>query len=517
MIYHKYFVSLCVIIFSSINLLIGQNDTTRANTKLHQERLIRQHTWLNSANAAGLKIHDISNYNNFGFHYNTEKGDFKTSLKPETLKNYGVSTSGYKSLENVDFQGSFKYNRFNENDIRWVSMMDANRENPFHIADSTSGDWKKDIYTLRMKMGTSPLLGNLRFGVSADYRVAQGGRDSDPRPKSVIKDFKVVPAVVWDFLPDHHLGINFNYRDYRQDLNIMNEYGVGGNTLYKIIGLALLDQPLVKSTLEYRIDSWTRGGALQYGFELGKVDFLADLSYDLLSEKATQSPYKGMRDPESNTIVSIAESDVRFSEEIYNVSVRANYETPSVLHSVLIDAQQGDGKTYFISSEQVEYVQQKTSAKFAYEMINRAADYKMEFITRYNNHEQENLFYGKQIIEKTDIQLSGEKEFALFNYKIAASIDFAYSLDMNSSLNLNPQSDFINETYDITDPYVKNNFFYMASDHFYGQAGITYYIPFNIKSKLFMELKCSYLKAIEESYFNNKDRVMVSGSMGLLF
>lgn len=517
MINNKFSFLLCIIFFAAVHTITGQNDTIRTDSKLGQRYQINNQLWLNLNNSAGLKINKCSDYNNFGFHYNSEKGDFKPSSKPETLEQYGVSTSGYKSLDKVDFQGSFHYNRYNENEIGWVSMMDTERNHPFHIADSTFGDWKKDFYTLNMKMGTAPFFHKLRVGLSANYQVAQGGRDNDPRPKSVIKDFTITPGVVWDINSKHHFGATFNYRDYRQDLNIMNEYGVGGSVLYKVIGLALLDQPIVKSSLEYRIDNWTRGGSLQYGAEIGNLDFIAGFSYDLLTEKAIQSPYKGMRDSESNTIVSIAESDVRFSEKQYGFSLQANVESQRILHSLFINADNNQGKTYFISSEQVEYLKENLSMAITYEMIHKPSNYSLELFTEYFQEEQENLFYGKQIVSKTNFAFTATKNFSIFLYDFAASLDIGCSLDFNSSLEIDPESEFINESFDITEPYVYRNFYYGSADYYYGKAGFIYYLPLKLKSRLFTEINAGYYKTLEDAYFHKSSRVFLAGSIGLLF
>ena len=506
-----------ILLFLQPGISEGQEDTLRIETTLDQQMVSEKHLWLNSMNAAGLKVYSVRDHNNFDLHYRSEEGAFRKTMTPSGLSQYGMHTSGYKGLNFIDFQGSFRYNRNEEKKVEWMAMMDPNRSNPFLLADSIGGNWKKDYYTLQMKMGTDQGWDALRLGLSAKYQVAQGGRDNDPRPKSTIKDLSLSPGLVWDIVPSHHLGMAYHYHDYRQDVDIMNKYGVGGNVLYKIMGLALLEQPLVKPSVEYRIDSWSHGASLQYNARTNPVDLLTEWSYRLIHEKGVQYPYRAMQDPETGEILSMADSDIRFSEKIYDALIQATFGKEGIMHKIILKGTVAEGKTFDVSTEQVEFIQDRTSAKVEYHLFNQPAGLHVRFHSGYRQNAQENLFYGTRDIESLEFRASGEKEFTLLQIDFASRLTLGCAYNIGSKLNIDPQSDFINETYDITNPYVRNNYAFLTSGYYFGQAGVTYYHPLNRKTRLFVDLNAGYYAARSSGDFNGTNRMTINSRIGILF
>jgi hypothetical protein len=489
--------------------------------ELSESYILRQNLWLNSINATGLSILPVSDYGYLSLAGNYADGDYKTTYNPSDKIEYGMNAYGFKTLDKLFLKGGFSYYRTDEKNVEWTMMMDPLRDNPFIIADSIGGDWKKDYYKLNMLMATSPVLNILRFGIGIDYNVSTGGRDNDPRPKAIIKDLSIRPSLTIDINKKNNLGFSYLYEDYRQDISVMNKYGVGGSVMYKIMGLALKEKPVVKSSIEYRNDRWNNGIAMQYGYQAEKLNVITELKYNLLSEKGVMSPYKSMDDKETGELTAIPEEDFRFSEKEYSFLTAINYKGNTKFHYLKMQAEYGDGALYNLTTEQVELKINKLSVDANYEMFLGIENIKdvSKFIlnVNYNNSETENLFYAVQTIEKIDFAAGYEKPFTLFSNKFSFNVLVNYSHNLNSELNIDPQSEFFELETEITNPFVVNNYNYATSNYVSGNIGLTYYHTLKSKANLFIACKAGRLQVVESSYFENEGNTSVALNIGILF
>lgn len=500
-----------------------EKDSTEIKTanQITESYILRQNLWLNSSNATGLAVKSVHNYGNLIFSGNYEENDYKTTYDPSNKLEYGMNAFGFRSLEKLHLKGGFSYLRTDEDNVEWTLMMDPLRDNPFIIADSIGGDWKKDYYRLNALVASDPVFNILRLGVGVDYNVSTGGRDNDPRPKSIIKDLSFRPSIIIDLNSQNNLGFSYLYEDYRQDIDVMNKYGVGGSVLYKIMGLALKEKPITKSSIEYRIDRWNNGLAIQYGHQAEKLNVITELRYKLLTEKGVMSPYKSMEDAETGELYAIPEEDCKFSEKEYSFVTAINYKGNSKFHYLKINAEYGDGHVYNLTTEQVEVNTSKLTLSANYELysgienINNVS--KFIFNVNYRNLETENIYYALQTIEKIDFTVGYEKPFLMFNNNFSFNINANFSQNLNSDLNIDPQSDFIEPESDITNPFVIYNYNYAISNYVRANIGLTYYQTLKSKTNLYLGCKAGRLQVVESSVFENEGNTSVSLNIGILF
>lgn len=500
---------------------IKDTAKTEIPNKIVENYILNHNLWLNTENAGGLSSKIIPGYGNVTFIGSHENGGFKSCVEPTSIYKYGMDAYGFKSLKHVHLSGTYSYRKNIEKELEWTSMMDPIRENPYIIADSVGGDWKKDYNSLSMRMATNPIWELLRFGVAINYDVSQGGRDNDPRPKSTIKDIGIKPSLLFDINNRNKFGLSFLYSDYRQDISIMNKYGVGGSAMYKIMGLALKEKPITKSSISYRIDNWKRGAALQYAHDFNRLNLLAELKYNLLTEKAVQSPYKSMEDPETGEIYSIAENDVKYSEETYNFCLGMNYSANNSYHVFNFNALYGEGSIYNLTTEQVELNNNRLHIKSEYNIYtgftdqDKISNYGLKI--SYYNTETENLFYATQTINKMDFELNYQKAFILFKNKFSFIIDVQYSYDLDSDLNIDTQSPFIEASTAITEPFVINNFNYAISDYVRGNIELVYYKPIRNLTNSYVGISAGKIYVTNSQTFFDKTREYIAIKLGLTF
>ena len=499
----------------------NQNDSIKTITNsISEDYTLQQNLWMNTVNATGLSIDTIEDYGHLFFAESYKDSKYKTTYNPDKQTVYGMNAYGYKSLDKIFLQGGFSYYRSDEDNIDWSLQMDPERVCPVILADSIGGDWKKDYYKLNMNAATIPVFGFIRFGVGIDYNVSSGGRDNDPRPKATVKDLSIRPAISFDLNEKNNLGFSYLYGDYRQDIEVMNKYGVGGSTTYKILGLALKEKPITEPSIKYRIDRWENGVAIQYGHRGNKMSYITEFKYKLLTEKGIDNPYKSTEDLEEGIIHSTPDEDYKYAENEYGfygaLSIKGNN-----LHLVKVNADYYDGKIYNMSTQQVELKNNKLDASVAYALFtaptNTDKRSKFLFNVHYKNSENENLYYAVQTIEKINFTTSYEKALILSGKRFSFDLKAQYSHNLNSDLNIDPQSDFIEPETDITDPYVIYNYNYLTSNYITGGVGIKYYGTFKSKTNYYVGLKGERLQVIKSSQFEDEGITSVSLNIGVLF
>jgi len=510
-------------VFTLNNRIIAQNENDSIKTiinSINEDYILQQNLWINSVNANGIGIVPIKDYGHLFFSGDYKDAKYKATYDPSNKLVYGMDAYGYKSLDKIYLQGGFSYHRSDEDNLEWTMLMDPERNCPFILADSIGGDWKKDYYILNMYASSIPVFGVVRFGVGIDYNVSSGGRDNDPRPKATVKDLSVRPSVSFDLNSKNNLGFTYLYGDYRQDINVMNKYGVGGSIMYKILGLTLKEKPITKSSIEYRIDRWYNGAAMQYGHQTDRISYITEIKYNLLTEKGVLYPYKSFSDTEDN-LISIPEEDYKFSENQYGFYGAFRLNNNKNLHLLKLNADYNDGKIYNLSTEQVELKNNKLEIDATYELYKTSMDLdkasKFLFNVHYKNSENENLYYAVQTIEKINLKSSYEKALILFGKRFSFDVKAEYSHNLNSDLNIDPQSDFIESETDITDPYVIYNYNYLTSNYITGGVGIKYYGMLKSKTNYYVGLNGERLQVIKSSQFEDEGITSVSLKIGVLF
>lgn len=491
------------------------------SNKITENSRLRNNLWLNSQNATGLGVNPVQNYGHVVFEGIYNESDYKATFYPSEKLAYGMDAYGYKALDNIYLQGGFSFHRSDEDNIEWSSMMDTERDCPFILADSVGGDWKKDHYKLNMLAASTPIWNVLRLGLGVDYNVSTGGRDNDPRPKSTIKDLRLRPSVIFEISGKSNIGLTYIYEDYRQDIAIMNKYGVGGSLMYKIMGLALKEKPVTKSSIEYRIDQWNNGLALQYGYTGNKVNYISELTYKLNTEKGILYPYKSYEDPVNGILYSVAEEDYKYSREEYQFYSAISLKKTNTLHYAKLNARYDDGKMYNLSTAQVEMKTTKMYVDAVYElytnMLNQSRAGKFLINAKYQNTEYANIFYAIQTIEKINFATEYDKAFLMFDKKFSANIRINYSQNLNSELNIEPESEFIEIETDITQPFVVHNYEYLVADYLASNVGVTYYGFLNDCTNYYITCYAGRLEVLNSDYFKDASQTSVMLKIGLLF
>lgn len=483
--------------------------------------LFKESFWLNSLNSSKFYQSGIRNYSKAELNFGYENGDFKKVYDPEKNSIIGFNTTGVKSYKQLHFLGTFGYNRQVSKDIDWSLMMDADRANPFIIADSIGGDWIKDNYKLGLKVCTEPFWSIVHFGLNLNYSVGIGGRDNDPRPKSTVKNIYVVPSVTFLLGSKNSLGVSYIYGDYKQDIDVLIKSGVGSAYFYKIMGLTLLDDPINKSSYNYRIEAFQSGMSLFYQTAIGDADLVTEGTYILSTEKDIYAPEALGTDTITHNVYLNPTIDARFSEKQYNLSIGLDFKNSRIPQKISIGYSYDDGNLYKYKTSQVEYTRKRTTASFKYiALLNASNIYKATSITigaSYLSEKAEQTFYAHRETESLAAYASTNHAFRIYGQEFCGEVNLRGKLNLNSSLIIKPESVFIDPETDITKPVVWASYYYDSAEWISPSIAMTYYPSLSKKFKTFLGVSWSEVILTNNNHYKDGTRNFAQAKFGFLF
>lgn len=475
--------------------------------------------WLNCQNSAGICFSGVREFSKVELKAGYEQGDYHNVFQPQSSQFYGFLSKGIKTLGKLHFMGAFDYNRDQSKGIAWSQMMDAERSSPLVIADSIGGDWTKDRYNLSLKMGSEPLWGWLHLGLGTHYAVGHGGRDNDPRPKSLTNSFALIPSVFVELSGNHKVGASYSVRSYKQDIDIANRSGVGSSTIFKIFGLSLLENPMVKSTVEYRIEGFNQSADLLYTLKLNGWNTFARVGYGLVTEESIFTPYKAMVDNQTGEVSHIPVKEVKFAETQLELTYGLELNTSYNPQRVQVSYSQNDAEAYKYSNQQVEYNRVSRQIGILYSAFigsaNQSKAFALHLGSRYAWQNTQQAFYAEKQVNTLNVNLRAEKAFLLFRRQSTVSATAEWNGRIKSSLDINPESEFIKPETEITKPVVWNTFYFEESS--WASASLAWNIYLRSKSTVrpYFGVNVSGLKVINSEAFANEYRVFTAFSFGL--
>jgi len=504
---------------------IAKSQTDSLAFKLPNEvaetYFFRESFWLNSINASKFYQSGIRNYSKIELNYSNEDGDYKKVYDPAKNYKIGFNTTGIKSYKKLHFLGTFDYNREISKEIDWSLMMDADRANPFIIADSIGGDWIKDHYALGLKVGSEPLWDIIHFGLNLNYSVGMGGRDNDPRPKSTTKNINIVPSVTFTLGSKSSLGVSYVYGDYKQNIDVMIKSGVGSAYFYKIMGLGLKENAKNKSSYDYRVEAFKSGVSLFYQTVLRDIDVLAEGSYVLSTEKDIYAPEALDTDDETGLVHLNPTTDARFSEKQYDLNFGLDFKNAKTPQKVSVGYSYDDGKLYNHARDQVEYTRKKQSLLFKYVALFNASNiHKATTLTlgaNYSNEEAEQAFYANRKTESLTPYTMSNHAFKIFGQEFCGEIGVRAKFNLSSNLTINPESPFIEPETDITNPVVWATYYFDKAEWINPCVAITYYPTFSKMFKSYLGVNWSGVILTNDNYYKDGTRNFVQAKFGLLF
>lgn len=291
--------------------------------------------WINTQNAAGLSILPVTSLGQTAIGGNIESGDLRRPQQPYTGRSFNFQSERYQPLGNASFYGKFSFQQRWDDDIRWSAVLDPYRRNPYIIADSMGGDWKKQLYDLELKASTPVNESRSVFiGAGLRYKVGTGARQNDPRPLTYTNDITLNPSFIWALNKSFSLGVNGNFNFYKEKLNFQVSNNEDIHYRYRLAGLGYYYRS--QSVTETRFYTGkTYGGSAQLQWEKSNLRVLLDAGYSIRTD-----------DAQDGSIAPVWYGN--FKEDQYHASLNATLLTGRYTHQWQASWKtfDGDGKDY---------------------------------------------------------------------------------------------------------------------------------------------------------------------------
>lgn len=284
----KKIATLCTLLFATLTVSAQQKEEATQNTPAAAEKVRMKSLWMGSSNSAGLLLDKPLNYTEVALGYENYKGNFKKAQQGEDGQNITFNAEGSVNLKSTYVWGSFGYSREKIGNSGYnASLLDPYRGMPYYTADSLLSDWNKQYYTLQLRTATKQYWNFVSFGLDLLYQNAMGAKQRDPRSTNTLYTINVKPGAVFSLGEKHHLGLNLEYSNFKEesDMDIANSYV--NQTYYYLYGLGKSVQKIGSGRF-CLYDASTIGAGLQYNYQ-GSVNLLFTTNYSMKVEDVKEN------------------------------------------------------------------------------------------------------------------------------------------------------------------------------------------------------------------------------------
>lgn len=249
------------------------------------QKILQQ--WSNTSNAAGISFSKVDmgsfvtleGYNSGGDYHRAQEGNANNGLK--------FFTERYdKFNDKVLVKGSFSFNLNKEKERAWSDVFNTYNSNPYIFGSSIKGNYETQKFDLNLKVYTLQF-GKFNYGLTLDYHVADMARQRDPRSRSYLLNYSMIPSVIYNINNNNKIGINLFYRYNKEKMPGLSTVQTDPNLQYftftgmenaigRIGGYRGFSRQFVSDAF---------GADIQYAFSNDNVDWLTSAGAELLNEE----------------------------------------------------------------------------------------------------------------------------------------------------------------------------------------------------------------------------------------
>ncbi len=264
--------------------LVAQNrdSITYPGTVKEREMQILNQNWNVTGNAAGMGFSHVNTGSFTTLGLITGSGDYHKTQEGSARNALQFRTERYdKFNQKLYVKGSFIFTRERELDRAWSDVFHTYNSNPYIYGSSVKGNYETQRFDLNVKVYTSNF-GKFNIGVEFDYKVADMARQRDPRSRSYLLDYSLLPSLTYSFSKTHTIGINVKYRFEKEKMPSLSTVQTNPNLkYYDFIGLEHVDGKIGGYLgFQRQFVSGYMGGAIQYNYISKKINWLTSIGFD---------------------------------------------------------------------------------------------------------------------------------------------------------------------------------------------------------------------------------------------
>jgi len=513
--------SLLLILFSHC-IVFSQNSGESLKS---YERLRLENSWLYSENSAGHAYNPFIPDGIFFLNTEWHKGDFRLTQLPSENRIYSFSAMKTIRMNDIVFEGGLRYQNQHQKNVGWTARMNPATRNPYVLADSIFGLYKKEYVHMFGSLGHKAT-DQISFGIKMDYKVGDGARIKDPRPVNDQFSLDIYPSFIYSF-PGIKIGANLHLLKGREKIGYTTIENSTTYRFFRFFGLGKGAKPVNSWSYTRNYYNSGIGGELQADYTLGNWALFSGFGYMQRNEMAED----GSSNPRKNDSGNYMESNYRFFTIL---KFRRN-----LIHKGRLDVNlfMGDGNEYIqepYTEDGITYY--RTIAEVSkFSLFNIHPSFNYQLTKPYNN-----------FLNKWQLEARVEADYLLSEYLLEAEQSFSniipsfrydhfiyqnknqfgFGINGKYSLNLNQNLEQI-RAYDAHqeqaawERIILPDFLIYSSNAFEAGAHIQYgrevrFIKEKI-SQLFIEVGTKYQLASHESWNTNKSMQIYRLKIGITY
>lgn len=245
-------------------------------------QLLKQ-VWNYTDNAAGMGFSAVSRGSLTSLQKYYSNGDYHRVQEGSANNGLTFSTERYDRFnEKVHVKGTFMFNMNTEENRGWSDVVNTYNSNPYIYGSSVRGNYESQKFDLNLKV-FSVLKGGFNYGLTIDYKVADISRQRDPRSRTYVLDYSVIPSITYSYSENSSVGINLKYRFDKEKMPGLTTVQTDPNLkYYTFTGL----ENAIGRIGGYRAFSRQfigdyAGGALQYNWRNNNYNLILSAGMDM--------------------------------------------------------------------------------------------------------------------------------------------------------------------------------------------------------------------------------------------
>jgi len=303
-------------------------DSLNTNPNLNQRELqILNQQWIYTDNAAGLAFTNVykgglttfENFYSSGDHHRVQEGAAVNGLK--------FYSEGYSRFnDNIFARGHFRFSKFVEEDRAWSDVINTYNGNPYIYGSSVRGNYDNQLFDLNLKV-YSALIGRFNYGFTIDYRVGDISRQRDPRTRTYMLDYSVIPSVTYSISDNSKLGFSALYRYGKERMPNISTVQTDPNLkYYTFTGLHnAIGRIGGYNAFQRQYISDFAGTALQYNYDNNSIKFLLSAGVNMLWQQTIGDKKQSPGSYNSYGLNIMANLIVNSNTFVHNALIVAKY------------------------------------------------------------------------------------------------------------------------------------------------------------------------------------------------
>jgi hypothetical protein len=311
-------------------------DSVKTSVKLASpdEFKIAKNIWLSTPNSAGFALYGFEPIGDISLSTSRKSGDFKRIQDAESINDLTINAKGYDKVKNFSFYGNFYYKREWEKNKEYTNVLFPHNDFPYHLVDTTGGDWKNHEFSLRTLVASPKYFNSIYTGIGIDYTNISAAKQLDPRSLNRYYSISLKPSMIYNPNEQWHIGVNGNFDFFREYIHFKLINTSQTYIYYNLCGLgAANEMGTLANNLTVDFRGHALGGNAQVAYSAG--------NFKVIGTGGIQNYFQDLINDETTL-----KKGGEMKKMLYNGGLTLNHTSQNLINNLGITLNMIDGAGY---------------------------------------------------------------------------------------------------------------------------------------------------------------------------